>query len=188
MRISFTPKKLSLDFTPRVYLRDRTHAYLLIKTGKKWATFLTWGNGLVERVKVHYEDGEYRCYKNNDGEVKEAVARFYHPLVPYLKMDCVELARRMWDSTFSKTPVAERELRAILGMPLGEELPQPTSSLRPKKATPEGFTLAGICVELNMDPTKARKLLRGKVDKPEHGWAWATEAEANEIRVILKGK
>lgn len=64
----------------------------------------------------------------------------------------------------------------------------------PKKNQPRGavkasrgglVTLAEICAEINMEPRDARKKLRGKVDKPDAGWAWPAD-EADDVRKVLK--
>lgn len=60
---------------------------------------------------------------------------------------------------------------------------------RPAGAAPvsrDGLvTLAEICEELKIEPRDARKTLRGKVEKPDAGWAWDA-AEAKKIKAILK--
>lgn len=45
-----------------------------------------------------------------------------------------------------------------------------------------------IARELGMTPRVARGILRELMDKPDHGWAWRTEAEIGRIRALLQGK
>lgn len=55
-----------------------------------------------------------------------------------------------------------------------------------KKVSKEGLTtLQEICDEIKMDPRIARKTLRGKMQKPDAGWAWSPD-EVDEIRKLLK--
>lgn len=70
-----------------------------------------------------------------------------------------------------------------------EEKPKRVTTRRPAGAPPvsrEGLiTLAEICAELKIEPRDARKTLRGKVEKPEAGWAWPAD-EAKKVKAILK--
>lgn len=72
---------------------------------------------------------------------------------------------------------------------VAEEKTRRTTTRRPAGAPPvsrDGLvTLAEICEELKIEPRDARKTLRGKVEKPDAGWAW-DPAEAKKIKAILK--
>lgn len=49
------------------------------------------------------------------------------------------------------------------------------------------YTLADLCGEIGMDPSKARKLLRAKGKKPPDGaWKWPNKEAAKSIRRFLK--
>ena len=49
------------------------------------------------------------------------------------------------------------------------------------------YTLADLCGEIGMDPSKARKLLRAKGKKPPDGaWKWPNKEAAKAIRGFLK--
>ena len=45
-----------------------------------------------------------------------------------------------------------------------------------------------IAAQLGMSPRACRAILRRKMDKPEHGWAWRTQAEVDEVTRLLTGK
>ncbi len=186
MRINFAPT-LKLNFTPRVFMRDKTRVYLMVREGAAGSFFLNMEEGIIEVVKVPKEDGEYRVYKVNEGEVSDtSVKRIYHSLTP-AQQDPLRVAQVMWDSTLSKSPKAERELRVFLGMSttLAEN---DESQESPAKGTGASgaLTLGGICEELGVEPAKARKLLRGHAEKPSGGWAWATLEEASSIKELLR--
>jgi len=176
---------LKLNFTSRVFMRDKTRVHLMVREGAAGSFFLNMEDGIIDVIKVPKEEGEYRIYKVNEGEVSDpAVKRIYYPLVP-INQDPLRVAQVMWDSTLSKSPKAERELRVFLGLGtvLEEETPE-----RPMKGTGAtgALTLAGICEELGIEPAKARKLLRGHAEKPQGGWAWETPEEASSIRELLR--
>lgn len=60
-------------------------------------------------------------------------------------------------------------------------------SPRTKKESTGEYTLADLCGEIGMDPTKARKLLRAKWKKPPEGtWKWPNKEAAKAIRRFLK--
>jgi len=46
-------------------------------------------------------------------------------------------------------------------------------------------SIGDICADLGMNPRDARKILRGKVEKPDAGWCWPTD-EADAIKKLLK--
>jgi hypothetical protein len=67
-------------------------------------------------------------------------------------------------------------------------IPGEDSSTR-RRTSRKGMTLMkDIAAGLNMTPRMARGILRGKVDKPKHGWAWRTADEVQRIKNILQGE
>jgi len=56
-----------------------------------------------------------------------------------------------------------------------------------KKAREGLTTLTEICDDMGMSPRDARKILRGKIDKPDAGWAWPDD-EVASVKKVLKGK
>jgi hypothetical protein len=49
------------------------------------------------------------------------------------------------------------------------------------------FLMKTIAEELGITPREARGILRTKMKKPQHGWAWRTAEEVQKIKSILKG-
>lgn len=78
--------------------------------------------------------------------------------------------------------------------PLVVKAPTPISRPRAKqerahreRTGSKEYTLADLCGEIGMDPTKARKLLRAKGKKPPEGtWKWPNKEAAKSIRRFLK--
>lgn len=189
MKIDFTPAKpsLILDFTARVYFRDRTHTYLFLRMKKDKGHFLTMEDGIIEVVKVPFEEGEFRVWKANEGEVEERVARIYYKLTP-VDYDPMKAIMVYWNSTLDKTVAADRELRLLLGMQTqGPE--DPRSPSLAKKATAgkdREISLADICLELDMEGSQARKILRTMgIEKPGERWEWPNPEQASSIKEML---
>lgn len=198
LKLNFSaPGVLHLDFSPRVFMRDKTRTYLLLRDGSKKSFFLTMEEGQIDVVQIPKEEGDYRVYKLNEGEVNDKnVKRVYHSLTP-TNHDLLHAAQVYWNSTLTKTPRAERELRVILGMPVGAEIPEDGVETPVKKKRSTGGTgkgtggsgaldLAGICTELGLEPSKARKLLRGHMEKPQGGWQWQSLDAATQVKELLK--
>lgn len=52
----------------------------------------------------------------------------------------------------------------------------------------EPISLKTLCKEIQIDPGKARRLLRKhEIDKPEGSWEWTDQIIVGKIRMILKG-
>lgn len=63
----------------------------------------------------------------------------------------------------------------------------PASSPRTPRPSKEGLvSVQNICTELKMHPRDARKILRGKVEKPSAGWAFPA-SEVAAIKKLLTG-
>lgn len=95
-------------------------------------------------------------------------------------------------------PVEMRQLRIAAGFV--EELDTPHNApettreknrrktrARAPAASKDGLISIGeICESIGMNPRDARKILRGKVEKPDVGWAWP-KGEVDAIKKVLKG-
>lgn len=67
--------------------------------------------------------------------------------------------------------------------------PDPVKRIRKKglKLGRSGYYLRDICLEVGMNPSKARKLLRSQGLKPPEGeWRWKSPKEAEEIKNLLR--
>ena len=186
MRIDFTPRpRIRLDFTPRVFLKSRTHSYLLIRKGRAYGYFLTIEGGAVEVVKVPWneERGCYTVVKRNEGEVRDKEQRILSwDLEPYNYSfeKALGIYRR---STLEKTVKADREIRVLEGT---YEQPAIVPHQSEALESPKGsFSLTELCTELGIDPGAARRTLRGRVDRPGGKWEWPTRSAANQVIAIL---
>lgn len=185
MRINFKPQKLAVDFSPKVFMRDKTHTYLFLREKKGKGCFLTMEEGIIDVVKIPLEDGEYRVWQRNEGQYGKEVQTFYYPLVPF-DYDFMKAVHTYWNSTIEKSVSADRELRALLG--LGSAAVEPEAGGTRKPADPNrGVSLADLCIELNIEPGQARKILRSRgIEKPSDGrWQWQVPSAVDEIREIL---
>ena len=157
-----------------VFLRDRTHTYLLIARDAYSGRFLTIDNGIVEVAIVPLLDGSY--------------AVGHDTLVPY-SYDFIAAVEKYHSSHLTKTPEAEAEMAAILGLRPPETVAPPARIIHkaisdePKGST---YSLTDLCSDLKMEPGEARKILRHKkVQKPGARWEWANAEAASHIRSLL---
>ena len=176
MIINFdTPRILVIDFSPRVFLRARTHSYLLIREIGGRGQFLTIESGSIEVINVTKDDDRFIVYVHSDGESDKAYIGYR--LEPY-RYDFMKAIRMLHEGTLSRSALADRELRNILGLKPSET----------KLDAGTACSLADICIELSVDPTEARKLLRAnKVEKPGSRWEWELPSDVEEIRTMLRG-
>lgn len=151
-------------------------------SGKKGATFR-----VTERVFPVVKDAqEYlrelgvdekeksRCYKVDDFWVFCS-----HPIKEIFKKDHLpdnEHVPRQVQLTLPKAPPAPQGK--------GSSKPKKTSTPAPAASGPT-VSLKRICQELEMDPRKARQILRKKLGNTEGRWEWPT-AEAEKIKSLLK--
>jgi hypothetical protein len=69
------------------------------------------------------------------------------------------------------------------------EFQEGESIIRKKRHSRKSMTkVEAIASQLGMSPRACRAILRRKMDKPEHGWAWRTQAEVDEVIRLLTGK
>ena len=188
MKLDFTPtrKKITIDFRHRIFMRNGTHTYLWIRDGRSYGYFLTMDTGSIEVVKLEMNHGTYRVYKSGQE---------YWDLEPFEEPYSFEKAVRMyWESTLGRSERAEREMCDILGTEPGRRAirdmgstPQPKReklASAPKQPS-EGFSLVELCAEINVSPSDARKLLRGRVEKPGSKWEWPNKEAAAGARATL---
>lgn len=188
MKLDFTPtrKKITIDFRHRIFMRNGTHTYLWLRDGRSYGYFLTMDTGSIEVAKLEMNHGTYRVYKSGQE---------YWDLEPFEKPYSFEKAVRMyWESTLDRSERAEREMCDILGTEPGLRAirdmgtPQPKRekpASAPKQPSVAGFSLAELCAEINVSPSDARKLLRGRVEKPGSKWEWPNKEAAAGVRAIL---
>lgn len=201
--------KLLLDFTARVWMRDKTHTYLWLRDGYKFGYFLTMDSGSIEIVKIdiftEVLEPEVKADKKAKIAAKPAVTRdtyrVWHDrettfdLTPYA-YDFKAAVQKYHESHLGRSAAAEREMREILGLPqLADSVTdadlavQPQERKRAPKGEPKpaaGYTLQQLCEELKLDPTEARKTLRGKkIEKPGARWEWATKEAAAAVIAAL---
>lgn len=170
MLIDFTPnKKLKLDLSTKVFMHEKTHTYLLVETKKNTETFLRLGNGCIELVKMGKESGARL----------ELVPKTY---------DYKKAIRIYFASHLTRSSKVERMLREILGLPTSDIIEDEDGEIAvigDDTSPKDVYTLSDMCSELVMEPGTARKLLRGRVTKPEFGWKWPNRDAANLVRAIL---
>lgn len=63
-----------------------------------------------------------------------------------------------------------------------------TTSRRKRHSRKSMTKMETIAAQLGMSPRACRAILRRKMEKPEHGWAWRTQAEVDEVIRLLTGK
>lgn len=193
---------MMLNFRPCVYMRDRTHSYLWIRDGRSYAYFLTMDTGTITVAKVDMvEVGKETIYRVfESGQVSwDLEPKDYNPM---------QAIQKYYDSLLPRSPAAEREMRMLLDMPPlegltddGEDVtpgPRKQAASKPAKASSKpstgkpsgggGYSLATLCEELKMDPSEARKILRGKkIEKPGGKWEWPNAEAALSVRKALGG-
>lgn len=60
---------------------------------------------------------------------------------------------------------------------------------RRKRHSRKSMTKMGtIAAQIGMSPRACRAILRRKMQKPDHGWAWRTQDEVDEVIRLLTGK
>lgn len=174
-----------LDFSPpvpRCYVRDKTHTYIWLRDKGNVGVFLTMDSGVIEVVKARLQEGHYHV----NGHKEDQLYPIQH--------DLLEAVKIYHFSTLSKTPAAQREIGNLLGLdtsgiiedPAGAEVKKPVTEKKEKTASTGGtFSLAELCAELGIEPSVARKKLRGKVEKPGGRWEWPTQGELDVVRGYL---
>lgn len=135
---------------------------------------------LVDKQMGWYEtdDGElrFRIIEPNEGEMlKRKPTRDWKPGEP--TMSQLKLAAGI---------ISEPDTPHEPANDTRERNKRKTKTRATKTVTRDGLiTIGDICEQLNMNPRDARKILRGKVEKPPHGWAWSAD-EAAKIKKLLK--
>lgn len=157
-----------------VFMRDRTHTYLMLTRADYSGRFLTIDRGLVEVVVLPLVDDKFWVGSEE--------------LVPYA-YDFLKAVEKYSTSTLQKTPEALAEIMALLeGRPVVIHQPEPAAPAKvQKQASSGGYSLADLCKEAGIDPGEARKKLRqAKVEKPGARWDWPNAAAAASVLAVLK--
>jgi len=173
---------MKLDFRPRVYMRQRTHTYLFLRDGRSYGYFLTMESGSIEIVKLERQDNQGYQVRDYKGDMWD--------LVPLLG-DFERAIRNYHESKLSRSIKADREIRTILGL----ELPKEESAggaeeaqTRAPKDSPSqkgSITLTQLCEGLKIEPGIARKILRGKMEKPGASWSWPNREATTAVVKLL---
>lgn len=180
-----------IDFTPRVWLRDHTHSYILLREEDGVGVFLTIEPGHVAIVRLE---------RLGDGFTVHDGGHTWH-LQPH-RYDPSKAVNRFWISTLDKTQEAVDEMARFLGVePHPTEFKEPEPKRKPvrrpkaekrriaeaeakaeaKAASATAYTVQDMAEELGLEPTEVRKALRvGKVNKPGSRWEW----EDREVAVF----
>lgn len=185
---------MKINFRPTVYLRDRTHTYLWLRDEDESGIFLTLDSGVVEvvTIPIHWEnrEGSYRVWVDKVT---------YDDLVPY-DYPPIKAFKKYQDSLLERSEEAEAEMVAILALEPGFTLAKrkirggtpPALVVKTRSKAPKtpggGYSLAQLCAELGIDPSEARKTLRGaKIEKPGGKWEWPNAEAAASVRKALGG-
>lgn len=98
------------------------------------------------------------------------------------------MARRFRYGGDVKTRIAAVEQRAQ-GVSAEREARKARRTGGVKRAKPAGFVDIGIIAqELGMEGRECRAILRAKIEKPAHGWAWKNDEVEGIKDIIRKGK
>lgn len=178
MILDFTPRtqRLIIDFTPplpRCYLRGKTHTYIWLRDLPRAGVFLTMESGIIEVVKVPLVDGKYHVTKFRDGTLEP---------IQYDLRKAIEVYAK---STLEKTPAARREIARIMGQEVEEEVEKAPQEPRGVRSEGAAVSLAELCAELGLEPSAARKKLRGKVEKPGSRWEWTNPEDIERVKGYL---
>lgn len=121
------------------------------------------------------EDGlmSFRLYGDVDGLLDEEFETDWVPPQPDLNNLLRAAGKIAVAHEASEEEAAPRQVR------------KPRAAGAPAPSRDGLVSLADICAELKIEPRDARKTLRGKVEKPDAGWAWPA-AEATKIKALLK--
>lgn len=157
-----------------VFMRNKTHTYLMLTRAEHSGRFLTLESGTIEVVKVPLIGDTFLVDQDE--------------LVPY-EYEFLKAVEKYATSHLHKTPEAQAEITALLdGRPIVAP-PEPVK--KPPKAqlaAGSGYSLADLCKDAGIDPGEARKKLRqAKVEKPGGRWEWPSAEAASSLLAILKG-
>lgn len=157
-----------------VYMRDKTHTYLMLSRNDYNGRFLTLDSGTIEVVSVPLIDGCF--YVGHD------------QLMPY-SYDFLKAVEKYANSHLQKTPEAQAELAALLGQPQVPLAQLPVKT--PPKALPEAsvgpYTIIDLARDTGLSPEEIRKRLRKlKVERPGGRWEWPSVEAAEPLRSLLK--
>lgn len=183
-------KKLRPGETPkpveptRVFLDRNRHVFILLEQKDGYGEYLGTRDGQIDVVKI--EDG-HKMPSPRDGKLPDETT--HRSDLKEYEYPFKQAMARLNNSYLPKTRAAVVQLCTILGLPIPEETEEvkarrKAAGDRLKAARPErvGFTVQQLCEKLKIEPTVARKLFRkAKIEKPQAGWVWESEAEAMEV-------
>jgi hypothetical protein len=155
---------------PRIFLDNNRHAYILVEARRSENRYLTMRDGEVEVMGIDRGSRDMTFLKEHDYDVKRAAVIFFNSFLP-------------------KSSEATAELCKILGKPVPEVSEEIKASRRARgqrlqaaRAPRVGYTIQQLCEKLKIAPQVARKALRkSNVEKPQAGWVWPTEKEADAV-------
>lgn len=179
-----TPKPEAAPAKPQVFVDRGRRVFLLIKEGTTDNQYVTRQDEEIRTVSL--EIGQPR--RDTQGNLIEHT-HCTADLIPYDKRSAKDTAKSLLDSLLPKTSKAMVALCEFLGIPVPEvpaavKKARKAAGERLKAARPErvGYTIQQLCAKLGIEPSIARKALRkSNVEKPEAGWVWSTEAEADAV-------
>lgn len=153
---------------------------------------------MTEYLKHRYSK---RVYEVKTDHGPDHPYLFHFPYIRYVRQSTMEkfftsCSGPTQDSSITVSQEIDWEKRQLLKEnPIVVKAPTPTgrkprekkrAEAREKEPSPD-YTLADLCGEIGMDPSKARKLLRAKGKKPSDGvWKWPNKEAAKAIRRFLK--
>ena len=153
---------------------------------------------MTEYLKHRYSK---RVYEVKTDHGPDHSYLFHFPYVRYVRQSTMEkfftpCSGPTQDSPITVSQEIDWEKRQLLKeKPIVVRAPTPTGG-KPRerewaetrgKEPSTDYTLADLCGEIGMDPSKARKLLRAKGKKPPDGaWKWPNKEAAKSIRRFLK--
>lgn len=184
------PRTVSIPAAPQILFLDRNRrVFILLDETEGSARYLA---RLDEEIKVvTLKKGE--PVRDDKGTARPET-HCTDDLRPYPEGNATQALKSFWASRLPKSNAAIRELCRLLDMPVPEVAPEvkarrKAAGERLKAAKPArvGFTIQQLCEKLKIEPSDARKALRkAKVEKPEAGWVWPTEAEAMAVWKSVK--
>lgn len=153
---------------------------------------------MTEYLKHRYSK---RVYEVKTDHGPDHPYLFHFPYIRYVRQSTMEkfftpCSGPTQDSLITVSQEIDWEKRQLLKeKPIVVKAPTPTerksrdrkrAEAREKEPSTD-YTLADLCGEIGMDPSKARKLLRAKGKKPPDGaWKWPNKEAAKAIRRFLK--
>lgn len=156
-----------------VFKDNNRHFYILMKRGHKFYHLLTTAGGEVGIIKMGIDFFESLIPATNPNETAKHAAETWR------------------ESYLPKSPAGLRAIHLII---TGNEMPTPEEEVaipeveKLPTSIPLGTTLRTVCLELEIDPTLARKFLRSKPELGEEGgrWTWSDYKLLAKVKSALR--